>query len=512
MKLKKLLADYKADIVLHDGAPNMGTSWVQDAYTQADLILSALRLAKEFLNKGGWFVTKVFRSQDYNNLLWVFHKLFRKVTATKPTASRNVSAEIFVVCEDFIAPKKLDPRLLDPKWVFKELELEEKLPDIFRKVKKHRKPNRQGYDTDSQILFKKISVQKFIEADNPIEALARYNEISFSPSDPTDDEKLLKVYENHPLTSNEIKSCLQDLKVLNAKDFKGLLKWREKMIKFTNTTNQDKDEEISENNSNDDALDTNDTEENENLTTDQQENLLHLDIEDKLKKLDRKKKKRLKKKEKLKEKFRLRTGLGGYVVDDEFEAPTESGLFSLSSIKSKDQLDTVVDKAETDFVPPNEDSKGKIVNDESSDDDGSKNDMKNEKYFDLLHDKYLQMAAKFRTGIKIRNRGRDNKIREDIPLELNDYSKFIEKNDDDWYSDDEENDVENPNELIVKPTEETLKSRKVDMWFDEDFDEFDNDDEEDFKNINQKIKQVQKRKREEDTDNHETKKKKIKWT
>jgi len=37
---------------------------------------------------------------------------------------------------------------------------------------------------------------------------------------------------------------------------------------------------------------------NENLTTDQQENLLHLDIEDKLKKLDRKKKKRLKKKEK----------------------------------------------------------------------------------------------------------------------------------------------------------------------------------------------------------------------
>jgi len=96
----------------------------------------------------------------------------------------------------------------------------------------------------------------------------------------------LKVYENHPLTSIEIKSCLQDLKVLNARDFKGLLKWREKIIKFAKTLNKDKDEESSDvdNNSNDDAMDTNDKEEKENLTTDQQENLLHLDIEDKLKK------------------------------------------------------------------------------------------------------------------------------------------------------------------------------------------------------------------------------------
>ncbi|KAG0339207.1 AdoMet-dependent rRNA methyltransferase spb1, partial [Podila horticola] len=217
--LRATLKTWKADVVLHDGAPNVGAAWVQDAFTQSELVLQSLKLATEFLNKGGSFVTKVFRSKDYNNLMWVFQQLFKKVEATKPPSSRNVSAEIFVVCRDFLAPKKIDPKFLDPKHVFSEVDtgMVGQPMDVFHPEKHKRQ--REGYEDGNYTLHKTLDAWQFITDAEPITVLGSVNQFTFKSDD---SYKLLKSAE----TTEEIKECCEDLKVLGKKDFKNLLKWR----------------------------------------------------------------------------------------------------------------------------------------------------------------------------------------------------------------------------------------------------------------------------------------------
>jgi len=222
--LRQHFKTWKADTVLHDGAPNVGIAWVQDAFSQAELALQALKLATEFLIEGGTFVTKVFRSKDYNALLWVCNQLFAKVEATKPPSSRNVSAEIYVVCRGFKAPKRIDPRLLDPRAVFAELS--DPAPNneakVFNPEKKKRK--RQGYEEGDHTQFKEGPASEFIQTTDPIAMLGTLNRLSFSQ--PSNGDIALATLDKLPETTREIKDCCADLKVLGRKEFRLLLRWR----------------------------------------------------------------------------------------------------------------------------------------------------------------------------------------------------------------------------------------------------------------------------------------------
>lgn len=225
--IRQHLKTWKADTVLHDGAPNVGVAWVQDAYSQAELVLQSLKLATDFLIEGGTFVTKVFRSKDYNALLWVFKQLFTSVEATKPPSSRNVSAEIFVVSRGFKAPKRIDPRFLDPRHVFAEVQ--EATPNneakVFNPEKKKRK--REGYEEGDYTQHKEIPVSEFIQTTDPIAVLGTVNKLSFEQG--PNGDLALATLERLPETTDEIRTCCADLKVLGRKEFRVLLRWRLKV-------------------------------------------------------------------------------------------------------------------------------------------------------------------------------------------------------------------------------------------------------------------------------------------
>jgi AdoMet-dependent rRNA methyltransferase SPB1 len=225
--IKSHIKHWKADIVLHDGAPNVGAAWVQDAFSQAELVLESLRLATDFLAEGGSFVTKVFRSKDYNPLLWVFKQLFTSVEATKPPSSRNVSAEIFVVCRGYKAPKRIDPKFLDPKHVFAELSAPTPNYEakVFNPEKKKRK--REGYEEGDYTQFKELPVTEFINTTDPISILGGYNKLSFQQ--PPGGDLAMSTLERLEDTTEEIRTCCEDLKVLGKKEFRNLLRWRIKV-------------------------------------------------------------------------------------------------------------------------------------------------------------------------------------------------------------------------------------------------------------------------------------------
>lgn len=327
--LTKELKTWKADVILNDGAPNVGKSWIFDAYQQICLTLSAVKLATEFLRPGGWFVTKVFRSKDYNALIWVLKQLFKKVHATKPSASRKESAEIFVVCQFYKAPDKIDPRFFDPKHVFEELEIEPQIKiNLLKETtsKKDKKAKPSGYDgTDVR---KILSVSEFIAAENGLNLLANTTQLVFDSPD----------IENHPATTPEIKECCQDIKVLGRKDLRELLKWWKTLHEHFHVTKTDETPAPA-------TVEPTEEEKDEMELDQVEKTLVEMQLEQD-REAKRKKKKANKERSKLAEKLNLKMVIQGDA------GPREEGdamMFSLGNIKNRKELERLMD-VEPDFV------------------------------------------------------------------------------------------------------------------------------------------------------------------
>ncbi|NXH70181.1 SPB1 protein, partial [Hydrobates tethys] len=334
--LRKELQTWKVDVVLNDGAPNVGASWVHDAYSQANLTLMALKLACEFLCKGGWFITKVFRSRDYQPLLWIFQQFFHKVQATKPQASRNESAEIFVVCQGYQAPDKIDSKFFDPKYAFKEVEVQTK--SVSELVSK-KKPKAEGYADGDTTLYHRFTLMDFLKAPNPVDFLSKANEITLGDGE----------LENHSSTTEELRQCCKDIRVLGRKELRALLNWRTKLRRFLAKKLKEQAKELDINLSSGEEEEGKEEEKKEKtspkaaadeVVKEEEEEVERALAEMKTKELaelKRKKKKILKEQRKQRERVELKMDLPGVSIADD----CDTSMFSLQTIHRTPLLNEV---------------------------------------------------------------------------------------------------------------------------------------------------------------------------
>lgn len=97
----KILLDGKADIVMSDMAANTIGHQQTDHLRTIALVEIAYEFAKEVLDEGGIFITKVFKGGMENTLLADIKKNFAKVVHAKPDASRQGSPEEYLVAIGF---------------------------------------------------------------------------------------------------------------------------------------------------------------------------------------------------------------------------------------------------------------------------------------------------------------------------------------------------------------------------------------------------------------------------
>ncbi|KAM0062147.1 putative 27S pre-rRNA (guanosine(2922)-2'-O)-methyltransferase [Helianthus debilis subsp. tardiflorus] len=456
--VKRLMSEHgvKAfDLVLHDGSPNIGGAWDQEATNQNALVIDSVKLAAELLAPKGTFVTKVFRSRDYNAVLYCLKQLFEKVDVDKPAASRSSSAETFIVCQKYKAPAKIDPRLFDIRHLFQGGKEPGKVIDINRPITQKR--HRDGYEDGVTLLRKTCSASEFICSNAPLDVLGTVTSITFK------DETSLPI-KNHSLTTDEVKELCDDLRVLGKQDFKQLLKWRilvRKAFSPEKETPKPADVEPESKVNEDEDEDDDGLKEVEELTN----------------AMLRKKKQEKKNdaKRRAKDKARKKTGMQSDVMEDGY---TDIELFALSSIKGKKDL-VAVDNTEDDDGAENEAMNGDNEGDQADSEDKSVSDMDSdeerrrydEKMEQLMEEAYEQYVSKKEGSTKLRKRMKQKHSEDGELLEGGD-----DDADDALHMDEDSDNDQESNPLMVPFNDHEHTKEEIDaIWYSKEEFNVDND-------------------------------------
>jgi 23S rRNA (uridine2552-2'-O)-methyltransferase len=96
-RLEEVLAGRRVDLVVSDMAPNLSGIESADAARISHLVELAVEFAGRHLKPGGALVCKTFHGSGYSQQARLFKDRFRVVKPIKPKASRDKSAETFLV-------------------------------------------------------------------------------------------------------------------------------------------------------------------------------------------------------------------------------------------------------------------------------------------------------------------------------------------------------------------------------------------------------------------------------
>ena len=97
VEIKKIL-NVKADVVMSDMAVNTTGIKNLDSIQTGELCKDAMFFAKDILKENGYFISKIFMGETFNEIVTDGKKFFREVKVFKPKSSRKDSKESFIIC------------------------------------------------------------------------------------------------------------------------------------------------------------------------------------------------------------------------------------------------------------------------------------------------------------------------------------------------------------------------------------------------------------------------------
>ena len=97
VEIKKIL-NIKADVVMSDMAVNTTGIKNVDSIQTGELCKDAMFFAKDVLKENGYFISKIFMGETFNEIVTDGKKFFKEVKVFKPKSSRKDSKESFIIC------------------------------------------------------------------------------------------------------------------------------------------------------------------------------------------------------------------------------------------------------------------------------------------------------------------------------------------------------------------------------------------------------------------------------